>query len=77
MRFGIGEEFEKGNLSDYVLSKFSDEENKMLKKYMMTSAYLLESFVKGNYNLMLSEFSRLKNLEIKENKASQTNERQE
>lgn len=77
MRFGIGEKFEKGNLSDYVLSKFSDEESKELKKYMTTSAYLLESFVKGGYDLMLTEFSRLKNIEIKENKASQTNERQE
>lgn len=77
MRLGIGENFPKGYLSDYVLSKFSDSENQELKKYFNTSSYLLESFIKGGYNFMISEYSRLKNLEVKENKASQTNERQE
>lgn len=77
LRFGIGEDFEKGNLSEYVLSKFTKEENEALENISLTTYTLLNSFITGGYDYMLSEFSRLKNLELKENKTSKTNESQE
>lgn len=77
LRFGIAGEFEKGTLSEFVLSKFSIEENNNLKKLSDFSSHLIFSFIKGGYDLMLSEFSRIKNIENKENRASQTNENQE
>lgn len=77
LRFGIGEDFEKGSLSDYVLSKFSKEENEALENISLTTYNLFNSFITGGYDYMLSEFSRLKNSELKENKTSKTNESQE
>ncbi len=77
LRVGIGEEFEKGNLSEYVLSKFSNEEIQILSKISIAIYNLFKSFITGGYNSMLSEYSFFKNKESKKNKESQTNESKE
>jgi peptidyl-tRNA hydrolase, PTH1 family len=77
IRFGIGEEFDNGYLSDYVLSKFSGNEIKVLTGLMNLTAHLIKAFIIGGSDFLLSEYSRLKNIKTKENKASKTNESQE
>lgn len=76
LRFGIGDHFEKGNLSDYVLSKFDVEEIKKMGNLFEFTSVLISSFIKDGYDYMLTEYSRLKNLE-KNNRANNTNENQE
>jgi peptidyl-tRNA hydrolase, PTH1 family len=77
IRFGIGEEFEKGYLSDYVLSKFSENEIRVLTGLMDLTAHFIKAFIIGGPDFLLSEYSRLKNIKTKENKASKTNESME
>lgn len=77
IRFGIGEEFEEGYLSNYVLSSFTPNELKVLTGLMDLTAHLIKAFIIGGFDFLLSEYSRSKNIKTKENKASKTNESQE
>ncbi|MCJ7554762.1 MAG: aminoacyl-tRNA hydrolase [Ignavibacteriaceae bacterium] len=77
LRFGIDNDFEKGALSDYVLSQFNDEELGKMNKLSELSSILISSFIIDGYDFMLAEYSRLKNIELKENRANNTNENQE
>ncbi|HEX7356588.1 MAG TPA: aminoacyl-tRNA hydrolase [Ignavibacteriaceae bacterium] len=63
IRIGIGNDFESGNLVDYVLSNFSKSDFIKLEKTFSLSLQLVESFILDGYSSMLSTFSRLKNQE--------------
>lgn len=57
LRFGIGSEFGKGNLSDYVLSRFTEKELSLLERSFIYGVELIEVFIKEGLNKMLDVFS--------------------
>ncbi len=59
LRIGIGNNFKDGELSDYVLSDFSEDEMKLLSGTFKTSAALIEAFITGGVEEMLNENSKL------------------
>lgn len=58
LRFGIGSEFGAGELADYVLGEFFDDEIGKIEKPLEFSLDLLESFIKGGFKSMLDYYSR-------------------
>ena len=59
LRFGIGNKFGEGELADYVLSKFSDEELSYINNSIEFSIELIEYFIQGGYKLMSDYFSKI------------------
>lgn len=74
LRFGIGTENFAEDLSDYVLSGFSQIELNTINKLSDFMFILSRSFILHGYDFMLSEYSRIKNLENKKNRTSDINE---
>jgi PTH1 family peptidyl-tRNA hydrolase len=66
LRIGIGNEFDEGQLSSYVLSDFNNDEEKLLSVVINNSIILIEEFIKRGYEAMLDVNSRLKNDESTE-----------
>lgn len=62
LRFGIGSEFDKGEMADFVLSKFSQDEFSDIGKSIDFSIELTEQFIIGGYKSMIDYFSRFSNL---------------
>lgn len=61
IRFGIGSKFEKGKMVDFVLSKFSDSEMKLIEPQMTVTIDILEQFLKKGIQFMLDYYSKLSN----------------
>lgn len=64
LRFGIGSDFQKGEMADYVLSKFNNEEFQLINKQIDFAVELIEEFILGGYKKMADYFavhSHLKN----------------
>ena len=61
IRIGVSNEFNEGQLSSYVLSDFSKEEEKMLSTVFKNSVLLIDEFIERGYNSMLNVNSKLKN----------------
>ena len=59
LRFGIGNEFEKGEMAEYVLTDFNNDEMKQLEESFKTAAYLAEEFIKGGIKNLLDANSSL------------------
>lgn len=59
LRIGIGNNFNKGSLPDYVLSDFDKDEQMKLKTTFDLSSQLIDSFVEKGFEHMLNTFSRL------------------
>jgi len=57
IRIGVGNQFESGNLPDYVLSDFNDDEFKSIKKVFDQSNALVEDFICGGYQQLLNSYS--------------------
>ncbi|MCU7490838.1 MAG: aminoacyl-tRNA hydrolase [Ignavibacteria bacterium] len=57
LRIGIGRNFSQGQMADYVLSTFSEEEFKALEPAFMTGSMMLEEYVKGGVKNMLDFYS--------------------
>lgn len=57
LRFGIGNKFEKGDMADYVLSEFTDEEFSAIKESINFAVELIEKFILGGYKLMADYYS--------------------
>lgn len=74
LRFGIGTENLTDDLSEYVLSRFSPNELNIINKLSDFVFILSRSFILQGYDFMLSEYSRIKNLENKKNRTSDINE---
>lgn len=70
LRFGIGSDFEKGEMADYVLSKFEPNEFDDVAKSIDFSTELIEQFIIGGYKSMLDYFSRFSNLVNKKDQNS-------
>ena len=56
LSIGIGNDFETGNLSEYVLSDFDKNDFMQFEKSFDLSIQLVESFILDGYNKMLSTF---------------------
>jgi PTH1 family peptidyl-tRNA hydrolase len=59
IRIGIGNSFGKGEMIDYVLSPFTNEDEKLLLTAFKDSALLIEEFIKGGTKAMLNANSKL------------------
>lgn len=56
-RFGISDEFKKGQQSDYVLGNWSDEETEALKERLSVSAEAVKSFALGGLGNTMTAFN--------------------
>ena len=59
LRLGIGSNFVDGEMADYVLADFSEEEKKVLQGTFKTGTALLEEYIAGGIDKMLDANSRL------------------
>ena len=66
LRIGIGNDYDEGQLSSYVLTDFSDDEEKLLANVIKNSILLINEFIKSGYDAMLDVNSRLENDESEE-----------
>jgi PTH1 family peptidyl-tRNA hydrolase len=57
LRFGIGSDFHKGEMADYVLSKFTANEFPIIEKQIDFAVELIEEFIKGGYKAMADYFA--------------------
>jgi peptidyl-tRNA hydrolase len=55
----VGKEFPKGEMAQYVLSDFSNEETEILNKSFSVCRTLTEEFVKGGIKQMMDANSKL------------------
>ena len=61
LRFGIGNNFSKGELSDYVLGSFDDEETEIMKEQIPFAVSLIQEFIiHGGQYLQAFKFILLK-----------------
>ncbi|MBI9073149.1 MAG: aminoacyl-tRNA hydrolase [Melioribacteraceae bacterium] len=58
LRFGIGNEFEKGDMADFVLSKFNKEELNSIQDDIDFAVNLIEEFICGGIQKTLDYFSK-------------------
>lgn len=70
MRFGIGNSFKNGEMANFVLDKFSDEEQIIIKPAINSAVEIIEQFLEGGYDTALKFFSAISQ---KSNKISKTN----
>lgn len=56
-RFGISDEFSKGRQVDYVLSEWTDEENKLLPERFEKSVELIKSFGTAGISITMNTFN--------------------
>ena len=59
IRVGIGSDFEYGDMADYVLSRFSKEEEPVLKAVFDDCISLIESFCSGGTKQLLDANSKI------------------
>ncbi len=62
IRMGIGNEFEKGKMADYVLEDFTDEELIQLKASFQIACALINEFITGGVKKMLDYNSKIPGL---------------
>ena len=53
LRFGIGNDFERGKMAEYVLEDFNEEELLQLKNTFEKGSLLLKEFIKGGVKSLL------------------------
>lgn len=59
LRVGIGDNFDKGNMADYVLSDFTANEFIDLKKSFKDASFLTKEFISGGLKNLLDSYSTL------------------
>ena len=57
LRFGVGNNFRKGGQAEYVLSDFSEDENKILNDNIEMSIEIVYSFVTRGIDRTMSDFN--------------------
>jgi len=57
LRFGVGNDFSKGKQSDYVLGKWSAEEEKLLPERFQKTQELIKSFMTIGLQLTMTNFN--------------------
>lgn len=61
IRIGIGKNFEKGGMAEYVLSDFTNEEFEQLKNTFDSVVILMKEFIIGGVEGLLNANSRMSN----------------
>lgn len=61
IRIGIGKNFEKGGMAEYVLSDFTNEEFEQLKNTFDSVVILMKEFITGGVEGLLNANSRMSN----------------
>jgi PTH1 family peptidyl-tRNA hydrolase len=59
LRFGIGNDFPKGMQSDYVLGKWRKEEEAIVKKKIILSVEVIETFTTAGINNAMNKFNNV------------------
>jgi PTH1 family peptidyl-tRNA hydrolase len=72
IRIGIGNDFEKGEMADYVLTNFSTTEFEKLEGTFKTVDLLIKGFIIGGIQGLLDTNSRISNLDNKGNENNNT-----
>jgi len=57
LRFGIGNDFQKGKQADYVLSDFTDVDNESIKERINLAIMMIKGFVTIGIDQTMSEFN--------------------
>ena len=57
LRFGVGNNFHKGQQADYVLSGWPDEEQKLVKERIVLSADAIRTFIAAGPVLAMNQFN--------------------
>ncbi len=57
LRFGIGNNFDKGEMADFVLDRFSKEEEASVSKGIEFATELVQKFISGGFKAMLDFYS--------------------
>jgi PTH1 family peptidyl-tRNA hydrolase len=57
LRFGIGNDFQRGRQVDYVLEKFSDEELKKMPERINQSVEMIKSFCLAGIDITMNQFN--------------------
>ncbi len=58
LRFGVGNKFDEGELAEYVLDRFSENELDSIREGFDLSVDLVYHFIAGGYKSMMDQFSR-------------------
>ena len=58
LRMGIGNEFSRGQQVDWVLGKYSDDEQKTLKPAIDTAVEVIKSFVLAGIDITMNQFNK-------------------
>jgi PTH1 family peptidyl-tRNA hydrolase len=56
-RFGISDEFKKGQQVDYVLGNWSDQENQFLPERLQTASKAVQEFVLAGLNNAMNNYN--------------------
>ena len=67
LKFGIGNDFHTGGQVDYVLSEFSEEEQKLLPEHLVFVAYTIKSFVLEGVERAMNRFNKKSTENVQEN----------
>lgn len=59
LRMGIGSDFQRGGQVDWVLGRFSSEEEKILQPTIDIALELIKSFVLAGINITMNQFNQL------------------
>lgn len=59
LRIGIGNNFGKGDMADYVLSPFNNDEFAVVSAAFNFAAVLIDEFIQGGVKQMLDAFSKI------------------
>jgi PTH1 family peptidyl-tRNA hydrolase len=74
IRFGIGSDFGKGEMADYVLDNFRPEETEILNSSIDFASILIENFILSGYKGMADYFSKCSNPPKEDKKAGEKEE---
>jgi PTH1 family peptidyl-tRNA hydrolase len=58
LRFGVGNEFQKGGQVDYVLGKWNEEQKKLLDEKISDAVECIKSFATAGIELTMTNFNK-------------------
>jgi PTH1 family peptidyl-tRNA hydrolase len=59
LRFGIGDNFPQGRKFDYVLDRFSEEEQRLLPERIDMAVYMIRSFCLAGIHITMNQYNNL------------------
>ena len=74
LRFGIGDDFKKGEMAEFVLDKFSNEDYKIINPAINSTIEIIEAFIEGGLDTALNYFSKTNQQSLNTPKTNNNNE---